>query len=167
MLPFTQWSLSRDSKTSLPTVSLVYPSWGIFRTAVFWSIIGHWAIPSLFIPALFGTLISFHPGTSVLRPPPSQPTADRSPKRSTIPFDPLTASIIRLAAQIAYPLGQMDSRIRVADIIGFRWRVLSAAVGVAFAFAEAISATSAQFSHPLASAQQISRRKSTTESMMG
>ena len=144
-------------------ISLAHPTWVVFQTSVFWSAIGHWAIPSLIIPALFGTLISFHPATSARSPA----TADRHPIPPLIPFDPLTASIIRLAAQIAYPFGPMGSKAHIMDVIGFRWRVLSAAVGVAFAFAEAISATSAQFSQRLALAQQKSRRKSTTDNTMG
>jgi hypothetical protein len=102
---------------------------------MFWSIIGHWSIPSLFIPALFGTLISFHPARSQWQ---SQPST-RSPQTPYAPFDPLTAAIIRLAAQIAYPLAIVQPNIERIDVIGFRWRVLNASVGLAFAFAEAIA----------------------------
>jgi hypothetical protein len=143
-------------------ISLTHPTWVVFRTSIFWSTIGHWAIPSLIIPALLGTLISFHPATSAR----SQATGDRPPKPALIPFDPLTASIIRLAAQIAYPFGPEGPKAHIVDVIGFRWRVLSAAVGVAFAFAEAISAISAQFNQRLASGQQKSRRKSTADNTM-
>jgi hypothetical protein len=69
----------------------------------------------------------------------------------SIPFDTLTASIIRLAAQIAYPLADVD-------ILGFRFRVLIAAVGLAFAFAEAISVTPALISESLVNAKPNPRR---------
>jgi hypothetical protein len=91
----------------------------------FWSTLGHWSLPALFIPALFGTLISFRPAPS--------------PHVPNLPFDALTASIIRLAAQIAYPYATVEKNVQGVDVIGWKWRVLGAGVGVAFAFAEAIS----------------------------
>jgi hypothetical protein len=55
-------------------------------------------------------------------------------------FDPLTASIIRLAAQIAYPYTRLDqTTVKGIDVLGPGVRVLNAGVGVAFAFAEAIA----------------------------
>jgi hypothetical protein len=56
-------------------------------------------------------------------------------------MDPLTASIVRLAAHVIYPYGSIQtgrSKYPV-DVIGYEWRVLSAGLAVAFAFAEAIS----------------------------
>lgn len=70
----------------------------------------HWFLPSLFIPALAGTLISFHPFSNKL--------------------DPLTAAITRLAAHVVYPYE--------VDPLGMQWRVMTASVGLAFAFAEVI-----------------------------
>ena len=56
-----------------------------------------------------------------------------------MPFDPLTASIVRLAAQIAYPYTRLnESTVKGIDVLGPGVRVLNAGVGVAFAFAEAI-----------------------------
>lgn len=65
-----------------------------------------------------------------------------------VPFDPLTAAIARLAAEIAYifpshaPFSLMSNAsptIESVDVLGFKWRTISAGVGLAFAFAEAIS----------------------------
>lgn len=56
-------------------------------------------------------------------------------------FDPLTASIVRLVVQVAYPYssGEADDGVHAIDVLGLKWRVLIASTGVAFAFAEAIA----------------------------
>lgn len=113
------------------TVSVPYPPLATFQTTAFWLTLGHWSLPALFIPALFGTLISFRPA------PQQSPTSTHNPN---LPFDALTASIIRLAAHIAYPFASVDATsVQGMDVLGWRWRVLGAGVGLAFAFAEAIS----------------------------
>lgn len=112
------------------SVALPYPPLAAFQQKAFWKTLGHWSLPTLFIPALFGTLISFRPTPQSSLPSPHIPN---------LPFDALTASIIRLAAQIAYPFATVEKDVQGADVLGWRWRVLGAGVGVAFAFAEAIS----------------------------
>lgn len=98
-----------------------------FQSYAFWSVLLHWSIPTLIIPAILGSVISFHPANaSVARVP------------RALPFDPLTASILRLAAQYGYPYEALNATIEGIDIIGPQWRTLDAAVCVAFAFAEAI-----------------------------
>jgi len=94
-------------------------------------VIAHWAIPTLIIPAIVGHMVSFNPAIK-------SASLGTSP---TVFFDPLTASIIRLAAQVGYPYshfeqGRPDPGL---DVLGFRWRVLISAVGLAFSFAEAIA----------------------------
>ncbi len=96
-----------------------------------WTILLHWSIPSLFIPAIVGTLISFSPVKS---------EGDR------MDFDPLTASIVRLAAEAVYPYERFPLQststllgVHDVDVLGLRWRTVAAGVGVAFAFAEAIT----------------------------
>ena len=111
-------------------MALPYPPLVAFQQNAFWKTLLHWAIPALFIPALFGTLISFRPA------PQRSPS---NPHVPNLPFDALTASIIRLAAQISYPYATVEKNVQGVDVIGWRWRVLGAGVGVAFAFAEAIS----------------------------
>lgn len=110
-------------------------------------VILHWAIPTLIIPAVVGNLISFNPQ--------SRPTSTEAP--STTPFDPLTASIIRLAAQVGYPFATFAQDVQGVDVLGFRWRVLNAAVGLAFAFAEAIAGTPQVFARTLATEQRQER----------
>ncbi|KAF5352949.1 hypothetical protein D9758_007894 [Tetrapyrgos nigripes] len=120
-----------------------YPPLSAFKSNVLWSLLMHWFTPSLLLPFIVGTLISF-------RPPPPAPSevvldedgdviAQRTTMQPKVPFDPLTASIVRLAAQIAYPYSTNPSQAggRV-DVLGFRWRVLGASVCLAFSFAEAI-----------------------------
>lgn len=111
-------------------MSLPYPPLAAFYQRAFWKTLGHWSLPALFIPALVGTLISFRP----------QPQSSTTvPHKVNLPFDALTASIIRLAAQVAYPFAAIDAEIKGVDVLGWQWRTVAAAVGVAFAFAEAIS----------------------------
>lgn len=93
-----------------------------------WAILFHWAIPSLVVPAVVGTLISF------------------SPANDKMDFDPLTASIVRLAAEGVYPYERFPVKMTstipgqaTVDVLGLRWRVVAASLGVAFAFAEAIT----------------------------
>ncbi|PFH50010.1 hypothetical protein AMATHDRAFT_62035 [Amanita thiersii Skay4041] len=121
--------------------SLTYPPWATFHTSAFWLVLLHWSIPTLIVPAIVGNLISFSPGANTLR-------KDDSPSGTQIvPFDPLTASIIRLAAQIAYPYLSIEEQSGLSgmDVLGFRWRVLNASIGLAFAFAEAIAGAPEEF----------------------
>jgi hypothetical protein len=60
-----------------------------------------------------------------------------------MPFDALTASIVRLAAQVAYPYSTLG--VKGADVLGSRARYLSAGVGLALAFAEAIAKAPASY----------------------
>ncbi|KAF8064105.1 Rft protein-domain-containing protein [Lyophyllum atratum] len=130
------------------TFSLHYPPWGVFQTYAFWMVILHWALPTLIIPAIVGNLISFNPKTS-----PRQQISPDAPA----PFDPLTAAIIRLAAQVGYPFATLDAKVQGIDVLGFRWRVLNASVGLAFAFAEAIAGTPQVFAKTLVTEQRHDR----------
>ena len=62
-----------------------------------------------------------------------------------LPLDPLTASILRLAAQYGYPYKALNVTTEGIDVIGPQWRMLNAAVCVAFAFSEAIFAAPSAF----------------------
>lgn len=142
-IPHLQVPLSPRNQAG-PLFSVPYPPWSIFQTAAFWQVILHWAIPTLIIPAFVGSVISFNPANT--------PSPAETPSASPIaPFDPLTASIIRLAAQVGYPYAFMASRTEVVglDVLGSNWRVLSASVGVAFAFAEAIAGAPQLFAKTL------------------
>ncbi|TFK37660.1 hypothetical protein BDQ12DRAFT_685070 [Crucibulum laeve] len=118
-------------------MSIRYPPLTIFRTSGLWVAILHWAIPTLIIPFIVGNVISFNPTSRH--------------HRSLPPFDTLTASIVRLAAQIMYPYGTITHEVDVLglDVLGFRWRVLNASVGLAFAFAEAIAGAPQLFAKTL------------------
>lgn len=74
-----------------------------------------------------------------------------TPSAAPAPFDPLTASIIRLAAQVGYPYTFIASRTGLVglDVLGSNWRILSASVGLAFAFAEAIAGAPQLFAKTL------------------
>ncbi|KAI5118713.1 hypothetical protein M0805_004513 [Coniferiporia weirii] len=89
----------------------------------------HWAIPSVLLPVIIGYLISF--SAPIFRPG----------------FDVLSGSIVRVAANVAYPFPSMifmarKDEIQSLDVLGVKWRVVSAGVTLAFAFAEAINRTS-------------------------
>ncbi|KAH0834027.1 hypothetical protein J3R83DRAFT_11264 [Lanmaoa asiatica] len=108
-------------------LTVPYPPLVTFQSSAFWSVILHWSIPTLIIPTLLGSVISFHPANA---------TSARVLR--LLPLDPLSASILRLAAQCGYPYKALDTTVEGIDVIGPQWRILNAAVGVAFAFAEAI-----------------------------
>ncbi|KAE9393977.1 hypothetical protein BT96DRAFT_923798 [Gymnopus androsaceus JB14] len=152
------------------SITIPYPPLATFQSHMFWTILLHWAIPTVLVPVIAGILISFKP------PPPTTTTAPQvtlsesreisriirdgdeeegeertapaALTRLAVPFDPLTASIARLAAEVAYtypkygPFSLMSNAsptIESVDVLGSRWRIISASVGLAFAFAEAIS----------------------------
>ncbi|KAG6853216.1 hypothetical protein C0991_006119 [Blastosporella zonata] len=107
-----------------------YPPLATFQTYAFWMVLLHWALPTLILPAIAGSLISFTPKAA------SQPTSPEAPL-STTPFDPLTAAIIRIAVQANYPYESLS--VQGADVLGWNWRVWNAAVGLLFAFSERLS----------------------------
>ncbi|KAJ7918703.1 hypothetical protein B0H13DRAFT_274490 [Mycena leptocephala] len=125
--------------------ALPYPPSHILSYPGFIPTLTHWFIPTLLLPVLFGTVISFSPAV---------PTA--TPTRA-VPFDPLTASIIRLALQFAYNpatpptpgTGTGMGPIYAQDVLGVRLRVLNAAVCLAFSFAEAIKGAPAVWAKEL------------------
>ncbi|KAJ7584907.1 hypothetical protein C8J56DRAFT_1027401 [Mycena floridula] len=123
------WKTVDVGKPDSFTLRVLYPPVAVFQSADFWTVILHWFIPTLLIPTVFGLLISFHPAKMTRPNRLSAPAA---------PFDPLTASIVRLASHVAYPYPSIDFD-KSLDILGIKWRVLSASLGVAFAFAEAIA----------------------------
>lgn len=103
-----------------------YPSLAAFQSSALWLVLFHWALPTLILPWVVGTLISHQPTTS-----------------SNLPFDPVTASVTRLAAHVVYPYPTLA--VKGVDVLGSRIRILSASLGVAFAFAEAIAKAPATF----------------------
>ncbi|KAF8621466.1 hypothetical protein AX15_007760 [Amanita polypyramis BW_CC] len=129
---------------------VIYPPLIVFQTGAFWLVLLHWFIPSLLLPAIVGNLISFNPGVN------SSPLS----ASQIIPFDPLTASIVRLAAQIAYPYMSVETHTGIfgLDILGFRWRVLNASTGLAFAFAEAIAGAPRAFAKTFLKEQRQLRK---------
>ena len=133
-MPYFQVSLPVINEAD-PLLSVPYPPWSILQSAAFWQVVLHWAVPTLIIPAFVGSVISFNPANT----------------QSPASFDPLTASIIRLAAQVGYPYAFITSRTQLAslDVLGSNWRVLSASVGLAFAFAEAIAGAPQLFAKTL------------------
>ncbi|RDB23509.1 hypothetical protein Hypma_009237 [Hypsizygus marmoreus] len=130
--------------------SVPYPPMSVFQTYAFWMVLLNWAAPTLVIPAIVGNIISFNP-------PASQPTSDAP--YPVVPFDPLTASIIRVATQVGYPFAYFEAKTNVQglDVLGSRWRILTAAVGLAFAFAEAIAGAPQTFAKTLMTEQRHDR----------
>jgi hypothetical protein len=87
-------------------------------------------------------MITFNPALA--------PTKSANKGFPVAPLDPLTASIIRLAAHISYPYSLIASQTGIVglDVLSPNWRILSASVCLAFAFAEAIAGA------PLAAVKQ-------------
>lgn len=139
VLTSPQLPLSPKGTVSLP---IVYPPPSTFQTAAFWTVLLHWFIPTLLAPAIVGNLISFNPAVN---------QRQREDAKEIIAFDPLTASIIRLAAHIAYPFSTLDAQSGIygLDVLGFKLRVWNAALGLAFAFAETISGAPHAFAQTL------------------
>ncbi|KAJ6485947.1 hypothetical protein C8R45DRAFT_870410 [Mycena sanguinolenta] len=139
IIPWQTYNLNIGSTT----FALPYPPTYTFNYPGFVPTLTHWFIPTLLLPALVGTVISFSPAI---------PTP--SPSRA-IPFDPLTASIIRLALQFAYnpatapTPGPGVGPVYSQDPLGVNLRVLNASVGLAFAFAEAIKGAPAVWAKEL------------------
>ena len=98
--------------SSTLVASIPYPTPSYLFSGTFWTILAKWSLPTLVIPQLCGALISF----SI---PPRE-------------VDPVTIGIVRIACSVASHWGIPD------DVLGSRWRLLSASVGAAFAFAEAL-----------------------------
>lgn len=138
-------SPSGDSSLIIP-----FPQWAVFQTHAFWMTIVHWAIPTLVIPAIVGSVVSFNPATPNMH----SPLIGAS---QTTPFDPLTAAIIRLAAQVGYPYTGLEQELPHLDVVGFRWRVLNASVSLAFSFAEAIARAPQAFVDSLIREQRSGR----------
>ncbi|KAJ7126627.1 hypothetical protein C8R43DRAFT_1211450 [Mycena crocata] len=145
IVPWQTYRLTNRAQLTLSgtTFNLPYPPLYTFSHPGFLPTLTGWFIPTLLLPALLGALISFSPAT---------PTA--TPARA-VPFDPLTASIIRLALQYAYNPATLPAPgtgvgpVYAQDVLGVRLRVLNAAVGVAFAFAEAIKGAPAVWAKEL------------------
>lgn len=92
--------------------SIPYPTPSFLVSGKLWTLLAKWSLPTLVIPQLFGALISFS-----------------TPPREV---DPVTIGIVRVACSVASHWGITD------DVLGSRWRILSASVGAAFAFAELV-----------------------------
>jgi len=121
------------SKRPGDTLTFHYPPLVVFQTSTFWLVLLHWSLPTLIIPALIGCIITFNPALA--------PARHHDEAFPAAPLDPLTASIIRLAAQLSYPYSSITSKTGIVglDVLGSNWRILSASVGLAFSFAEAIA----------------------------
>ena len=128
--PLVVMQISLISNVSL---TINYPPLLVFKTSVFWLVLLHWALPTVIIPASIGCVITFNRAHLKRNHLNDMPVA---------PIDPLTASIIRLVGHIVYPYASIASKSDIVglDVLGSNWRILDAATGLAFAFAEAIAA---------------------------
>ncbi|KAG0707180.1 hypothetical protein DFH29DRAFT_897369 [Suillus ampliporus] len=144
VIPWQIAELASGSRSQF-YLAIPYPPAQTFLQLSFWTVLFHWSVPTILIPLVFGLLVSFHPANS---------TSVRIPR--VLALDPLSASIARLAAHVVYPFQTLDASLQGVDVIGQRWRLLTASVVVAFAFAEAI------FSAPSAFAESRTRLRAGT-----
>ncbi|KAF5326077.1 hypothetical protein D9611_000905 [Ephemerocybe angulata] len=155
VIPWRYAQIPLSAKGENSALSVPYPPLSTFQTSTFWLVLLHWAIPTLFAPALVGNLISFNPQPA----PPSQQERNPSkgPTPTPIPFDPLTAAIVRVAASLAYPYASLSTAEHVygLDVLGYNLRVFNSGVGLAFAFAEAIQVAPRSFATTLAHEQKL------------
>jgi len=120
-----------------PGLTLHYPSPAFFLTPTLWTLLGKWIIPTCVIPMFFGALISF---TSFPLPLSSFPSTPNPSGSTTNPYrpspsrdlDPVTMGIMRVAFTAASKWGIRE------EVLPWEWRMISACVSGAFAFAEAI-----------------------------
>ncbi|KIJ25720.1 hypothetical protein M422DRAFT_38512 [Sphaerobolus stellatus SS14] len=114
-----------------PGLTLHYPSPHFFLTSTLWVLLGKWLVPTCVIPMFFGALISFNNLASIpsVSAASSPDTYRPSPARD---LDPVTIGIMRVAFTAASNWGVAD------DVLPWHWRLISASVSAAFAFAEAI-----------------------------
>ncbi|KAL9710588.1 hypothetical protein Ac2012v2_006126 [Leucoagaricus gongylophorus] len=141
IIPWKNTEVSLSSNGTI-TVPCIYPPLSTFQTGAFWTVLLHWAVPTVVTPGIIANLISFNPSFN-------QSSSNNS--RSFLTYDPLTASITRLAAHIAYPYSSFDlqSGVYGLDVLGFKFRVWSASLSLAFAFAETISGAPSAFAQTL------------------
>lgn len=122
-------TVNKDAPYPIPPITVqVAPALHAMSMAI-----SSWAGPTILLPAIIGFLVSF---TS------SEPSS----------FDPLSASIIRVAANVAYDFPYLrlsgeqglapEEALKSLDVLGFQWRVLTSSLTLAFAFAEAIGKVS-------------------------
>ncbi|KAF8645597.1 hypothetical protein AX16_007679 [Volvariella volvacea WC 439] len=166
VIPWKQYDIALKQDT--PLLSLYYPPLETFTSSAFWTILLHWALPTLVIPAIFGTMISFHPTPS--RPSTSDDGTATRPRTAPIaPFDPLTASIARVAIQYIYPYDMIQSSVSAIliesygtaiqygtnlDVIGLKIRMWTASVGLLFALAEQIAKAPERFAQSVLKAKR-------------
>ncbi len=137
-------------------LTINYPPLQVFKTSVFWLVLLHWALPTVIIPASIGCVITFNP--ALLK-------RNHLNKMPVAPIDPLTASIIRLVGHIVYPYASIASKSDIVglDVLGSNWRILDAAMGLAFAFAEAIAAAPQVFADTIVKEERRLVQRSHTD----
>lgn len=110
----------------------------------------HWAMPTIILPVVFGHLVSFSSSAaSTTLTPPADSQTQITSLGSPYTFNPLSAAIVKAAASAAYPFPPVlvvgaSNELQSLDVLGTKWRGVSAGVTLAFAFAEAIAASGAR-----------------------
>ncbi|KAJ8690240.1 hypothetical protein PTI98_011689 [Pleurotus ostreatus] len=145
-------------------VTIQVPVFGSDFVFPLFLILLHWVLPTLVIPSLVGAFVSFARPYTRLAASSSSSTSnvhiDKYPSLLThvaAAYDPLTASIARLACHIAWPYRLLPPTNIVTplipypnvlppvppteialDVLGWNWRIFDASVVLAFAVAEAL-----------------------------
>lgn len=122
--------------TGAPLVStrilhVPYPPGWFLQTLWPYTTLLLWLIPTVILPQLIGTLVSFRPATHGAVKRDGEATEVRQAGGEA---DPLTAAIIRVACVFAGDWGLDWSTVGINK----KWRVLGSSVAAAFALAEAV-----------------------------
>ncbi|KAF9489877.1 hypothetical protein BDN71DRAFT_1455387 [Pleurotus eryngii] len=147
-----------------PGVTIQVPVFGSDFVFPLFLILLHWVLPTLIIPSLVGAFVSFARPYPRLASSPRSLTSnvdvDKYPPLLThiaAAYDPLTASIARLACHIAWPYRPLVPTNLITplvlypnvvppvppteialDVLGWNWRIFDSSIVLAFAVAEAL-----------------------------
>jgi len=101
----------------------VYPSAKLISDPYFITVVVNWFLSTVALPIIVASVVSFQ--------------SERRLCRLPFQFDPLVASIIKVAAT-TYSFPAYEGKD--TDVLGVQWRSISAGVVAALAFAEATTA---------------------------
>ncbi|KAF9074539.1 hypothetical protein BDP27DRAFT_1317278, partial [Rhodocollybia butyracea] len=114
------------------SVTIPYPPLATFESRMFWTILMHCFKPAPPTSREISRIVRGEREQNDEEEEEEITQVQTEKSKLSIPFDPLTASIIQLAGADCVFHSPTSPTIKSVDVLGFRWRVLSASVGLAF-----------------------------------